>query len=79
MKFRRWKEKGKCIHLESIAQIIQTTKNTNEAVTRKTFVVILPTMKINSSLTFDKSSSPRNFYECITHAVKLTVSDKLNN
>lgn len=68
MKLRRWKKKERCIYicLEIIPQIIKTAENINEAVTRKTFVVTLPTMKINCSLTFDESSSPRNFYECIT-------------
>lgn len=45
---------------------------------RKIFI-IQPTMKITYSLTFDESSSPRNFYGCITHAMKLTVSDIFNN
>lgn len=45
---QRWKEKERYINLEIIPQIIQTTENTNETVTRKTFIVILPTMKLTT-------------------------------
>lgn len=72
-------EDGKYINLENISQIIWTTKNANKSVTRKIFVITFPTIKIYYLLTFDESSSLRNFYECITHAVKLTANDILNN
>lgn len=66
------------INLENIPQLIETTRNTNEAVTIKALVT-LPTIKMYYSLTFDEFSSPRNFCECITHVVKLTVNDIFNN
>lgn len=76
-KFRRWKEKY--INSENISQLIWTTENANKSVTRKIFVITFPTIKIYYLLTFDESSSLRNFCECITHAVKLTADDILNN